>query len=47
MFPDGHLVEVNMVTIPQVFQPYAITKDRLTLWERAMADPALLLGDAS
>jgi hypothetical protein len=28
------LVEINMVTVPQVFLPYAIMQDGRTLWER-------------
>lgn len=39
------LVEVNMTTVPQVFLPYAITKDGRTLAERMDDDPRLLLGD--
>lgn len=39
------LVEVNMVTIPQVFLPYAITRDGRTLSEKLSEDPGLLLGD--
>lgn len=38
------LVEVNMVTIPQVFLPYAITKDGRTLAEKIISDPEFLLG---
>lgn len=39
------LVEVNMVTIPQVFLPYAIMRDGRTLSEHVESDPAFLLGD--
>lgn len=38
------LVEVNMVTIPQVFLPYAIMKDGRTLSEHVDSDPKFLLG---
>lgn len=39
------LVEVNMTTVPQVFLPYAITKDGRTLAEKVLEDPGFLLGD--
>jgi len=39
------LVEINMVTVPQVFLPYAITKDGRTLSEKIMDDPNFLLSD--
>lgn len=39
------LVEVNMVTVPQVFLPYAITRDGRTLAEKMNDEPGLLLGD--
>jgi hypothetical protein len=39
------LVEVNMVTVPQVFLPYAIMKDGRTLSEHVSDDPNFLLGD--
>lgn len=39
------MVEVNMVTIPQVFLPYAIMKDGRTLAEHVATDPSFLLGD--
>lgn len=39
------LVEVNMVTVPQVFLPYAIMKDDRSLWEHVATDPNFLLGD--
>jgi hypothetical protein len=38
------LVEVNMVTIPQIFLPYAIMRDGRTLAEHAESDPNFLLG---
>lgn len=38
------LVEVNMVTIPQVFLPYAIMKDGRTLSEHVESDSNFLLG---
>ncbi len=38
------LVEVNMATVPQVFLPYAITRDGRTLAEKVLDDPGLLLG---
>ncbi len=38
------LVEVNMVTVPQVFLPYAIMRDGRTLTERIESDPQFLLG---
>jgi hypothetical protein len=41
------LVEVNMVTVPQVFLPYAIMKDDRTLSEHIAEDPKFLLGDGS
>jgi hypothetical protein len=39
------LVEVNMVTVPQVFLPYAIMKDGRTLSEYVESNPEFLLGD--
>lgn len=39
------LVEVNMVTIPQVFLPYTITGDGKTLAEKVEENPQYLLGD--
>jgi hypothetical protein len=39
------LVEVSMVTVPQVFLPYAIMKDGRTLSEHVSTDPSFLLGD--
>lgn len=38
------MVEVNMVTVPQVFLPYAITKDGKTLSEKISENPQFLLG---
>jgi hypothetical protein len=38
------LVEVNMVTVPQVFLPYAIMRDGRTLAEKVISDPNFLLG---
>ena len=37
------LVEVNMVTIPQVFLPYTIMRDGRTLAEKVAEDPKFLL----
>lgn len=39
------LVEVNMVTIPQVFLPYALTRDGRMLSEKIADDPEFLLGN--
>lgn len=39
------LVEVNMVTVPQVFLPYTIMNDGRTLSETVDANPSFLLGD--
>jgi hypothetical protein len=39
------LVEVNMVTVPQVFLPYAITRDGRTLSEKIVENPGFLLSD--
>lgn len=38
------LVEVNMVTIPQIFLPWAIMRDGRTLSEHVTSDPSFLLG---
>jgi hypothetical protein len=38
------LVEVNMVSIPQVFLPYTIMGDGRTLAEKVAEDPRFLLG---
>jgi len=37
------LVEINMVSIPQVFLPYAIMRDGKTLGEHMESDPNFLL----
>lgn len=37
------MVEVNMVTIPEVFLPYAVMKDGRTLAEQVISDPKFLL----
>lgn len=39
------LYETEMVTIPQIFLPYAITQDGNTLFEQIASDPKLLLGN--
>lgn len=39
------LVEVNMVTVPQIFLPYAVMRDGRTLAEHVETDPSKLLGD--
>lgn len=41
------LVEVNMVTIPQVFLPYMQVGKDQTLYEKIDTDPNFLLGDGS
>jgi len=41
------LVEINMVTVPQVFLPYAIMKDGRTLSEHVQSDPGFLLGSGN
>jgi hypothetical protein len=38
------LVDINMVTIPQVFLPYAIMRNGQTLSEHVESNPAFLLG---
>lgn len=38
------LVEINMVTIPQIFLPYTIMRDGRTLSEKISSDPSFLLG---
>lgn len=38
------MVEVNMVTIPQIFLPYTIMGDNRTLTEHVESNPQLLLG---
>lgn len=39
------LVEIEMVTIPQVFLPWAIMRDGRTLAEHVESDPGFLLGE--
>lgn len=41
------LAETKMVTIPQVFLPYAVNKDGKTLYEIVASNPQLLLGDGN
>lgn len=41
------LVEVNMVTVPQVFLPYVVMKDDRTLSEHVASDSKFLLGDGN
>ena len=41
------MVEVNMVTLPQVFLPYAIMKDGQTLSEHVTQNPQFLLGNGN
>jgi hypothetical protein len=41
------LVDINMVTIPQVFLPYAIMQDGRALAEHAESNPGFLLGDGN
>lgn len=41
------LIEVGMVTVPQVFLPYAIMRDGRTLTEHIETDPSMLLGPAA
>ena len=38
------LVEINLVTVPQIFLPYAITRDGKTLFEKIQENPQFLLG---
>lgn len=38
------LIEVGMVTLPQIFLPYTIMKDGRTLSEHVENDPSFLLG---
>lgn len=38
------LIEVGMVTIPQIFLPYAVMPDNRTLAEHITEDPGFLLG---
>lgn len=39
------MVDVNMVTVPQVFLPYTIMRDGRTLAEHVETNPGFLLGD--
>ncbi len=39
------LVEIDMVTIPQIFLPYMVMADNRTLGEHVAVDPKFLLGD--
>lgn len=39
------LVDVNMVTVPQVFLPWAMNKDGKTLAEHMESNPGFLLGE--
>jgi hypothetical protein len=41
------LVEVNMVTVPQIFLPYMMMSDNRTLAEHVATDPKFLLGDGN
>lgn len=41
------MVEVNMVSLPQVFLPYAIMRDGQTLSEQITANPSFLLGSGT
>lgn len=41
------LVEINMVTVPQIFLPYAIMRDGRTLSEHVESDPGFLLGEGN
>ena len=41
------LIEVNMVTVQQVFLPYAIMRDGRTLSEHVESDPKFLLGEGN
>jgi hypothetical protein len=38
------MVEVNLVTVPQIFLPYTIMRDGRTLTETVESNPQLLLG---
>lgn len=38
------LLETKMVTLPQLFLPYAVTSDGSTLYERIAQQPGLFLG---
>jgi len=39
------IAETKMVTIPQVFLPYAVNQDGRTLYELVAENPSLLLGE--
>lgn len=39
------LVDINMVTVPQIFLPYMIMGDNRTLSEHVATDPSFLLGN--
>ena len=39
------LVEINMVTVPQIFLPYTVMRDGRTLTEHIETNPSFLLGD--
>lgn len=41
------IVETKMVTLPQVFLPYAVNKDGKTLYEIVAENPQLLLGEGN
>lgn len=41
------LYETQMVELPQVFLPFAVTKDGSTLFEKVAQNPNLLLGDGN
>lgn len=41
------LVEINMVTLPQIFLPYMIVRGGKTLAEKMSEDPTFLLGDGN
>lgn len=41
------IVQTKMVTLPQVFLPYAVNKDGVTLYQIVAENPHLLLGNAS
>lgn len=40
-------VESENVTVPQIFLPYAVTKDGQTLFEKVATSPNFLLGDGN
>lgn len=41
------LVEINMVTLPQIFLPYMMVNKTQTLSEKMAEDPTFLLGDGN